>query len=68
MTVCRSCGWCHTMNDSTEHWCHSCGHAAHKARMDCDCPRCLRLQSAGDEQVEPELPDWSYSGDAEDLA
>jgi hypothetical protein len=56
------------MNDSTEHWCHSCGHAAHKARMDCDCPRCLRLQSAGDEQVEPELPDWSYSGDAEDLA
>ena len=40
MRTLRSCNWCHTMNDSTERWCRSCGHAANLSRMACDCPRC----------------------------
>jgi hypothetical protein len=28
------------MNPVAERYCHSCGHEAHVARLDCQCPRC----------------------------
>lgn len=40
MDLLSTCSWCHTMNASTQHWCTSCGHAVHVARMSCDCARC----------------------------
>jgi len=38
----RSCSWCHASNPDTVRWCQGCGHAAHVARMACDCPQCQR--------------------------
>ena len=40
MIVSRSCGWCDDLNPITEHFCQRCGHAAHVARMLCDCAVC----------------------------
>jgi hypothetical protein len=38
-----TCSWCHTLNEQTSLWCQKCGHAAHLARSDCNCPKCLGL-------------------------
>lgn len=40
MLVSRSCSWCHELNPASERWCANCGHAAHKCRLECDCPEC----------------------------
>ena len=37
-----SCSWCHELNPVGERWCASCGHAAHRPRLACDCGRCRR--------------------------
>lgn len=37
-----SCSWCHDLNDTSERFCRSCGHEAHKPRTLCDCPVCER--------------------------
>jgi len=37
-----SCSWCDTLNEITIKFCRQCGHCAHKARMLCDCPQCLK--------------------------
>ena len=54
--VSRSCGFCHTVNPSTERWCRECGHEAHVARLACRCgrPGCLpRVQLAGELVPQP---------------
>lgn len=35
-----SCSWCHSLNDTFETYCATCGHMAHEARMNCLCDRC----------------------------
>jgi hypothetical protein len=40
MIIWRSCGWCHTLNASTETTCSECGHDANKPRLHCACPKC----------------------------
>jgi len=36
------------MNRNTARWCQSCGYAAHKPRLECDCPQCQSAPSATD--------------------
>lgn len=49
MATCRSCSWCHAMNDITaaiatgqKVLCGECGHRADVCRLECDCPECTR--------------------------
>lgn len=42
MRVSASCSWCHELTSTEERFCRSCGHEAHKSRMDCACPVCRR--------------------------
>lgn len=40
MPTSTTCAHCHQGNPTTAHWCRACGHAAHLARLACDCARC----------------------------
>lgn len=40
--VTGSCSFCHAMNAIETRFCAECGHEAHVARMDCQCPQCAR--------------------------
>jgi hypothetical protein len=43
MSESTSCSWCHTSNDIipfARNWCRSCGHAADRCRLECDCATC----------------------------
>jgi hypothetical protein len=41
----QSCSWCHTLNDLRASTCRTCGHDAHRPRMQCMCPQCCPAQS-----------------------
>ena len=34
------CAWCSALNPLAYHFCHRCGHAAHRERHTCDCAAC----------------------------
>jgi len=46
MMISVSCSWCRTLNPMTVRFCRQCGHCAHKARMLCDCPKCILIYGA----------------------
>lgn len=46
MITSTMCSWCHRMNPIHQHWCQHCLHAAHLARLDCDCRKCVGIHSS----------------------
>jgi hypothetical protein len=46
VTIRASCPWCHQLNviAAPRVHCPNCGHRADKARLYCDCDRCLLLR------------------------
>lgn len=49
-----SCNWCHEIVDFSDHFCSTCRHAAHLARMDCDCNRCGGQRASANKGYKPD--------------
>ncbi len=46
MATATSCAHCHTMNLDSTRYCAGCGHEAHVPRNQCQCPRCIPVESS----------------------